>query len=208
MILSLILPTALASSYVLDPLHSTLVFAVESDLYTARGRFDRWSGEVQVPDDGDLNGMKGTVTVQIGSMDTGNRSRDNLLKTSDFFDLMAFDTAEFVILDSLVTDENQIYVTGEMTIKDRTHVLEIPLEVRGAPPERLRFSGSTTLSRKRFGLVYDYAPNPIGDEVLLEMDLNVLLQEPVQATDESASTTPPSQDSTSAAGSGSEVEER
>ena len=69
--------------WIVDSDASTVEFAVKTfwGLTTVRGRFQRFGGTYEVAPDG----MSIDLTIDAASLDTGNRKRDDHLRSSDFF---------------------------------------------------------------------------------------------------------------------------
>jgi polyisoprenoid-binding protein YceI len=176
-------PAPLAAEYDVDTDHSTLDFRIQSQLIDARGAFYDWKGTATIPDDGDLNKLTGEVTVDVGSIDTRVRKRDNHLRSSDFFDVAEYPDATFVVTDSLLAAEDTLMITGQLTIKGVTQELQLPMTIVYSAPERLRLQGSFPINRRQFGLLYDSATNPIDDVASVSVDLNFMRREPPAEAD-------------------------
>lgn len=177
MLLTALIATSIAADYRIDPDHSTLTFTVESALITAKGRFNSWVGSAQM--DGDaLETLRAVVTVDVASLDTGVRKRDNHLRTSDFFDVSDYPEATFQIIECVDEGEGKLTVAGPLAIKGVTHTVEFPLEVVVASPERYRLRGGFTIDRRRFGILTNPSINPIENLVTVAVDVNLLAVAP------------------------------
>jgi polyisoprenoid-binding protein YceI len=77
--------TAAPTRWTVDPENTSVDFAVKTfwGLMTVRGRFDRFEGSYEIGP----HGPKIELTVDAGSIDTGNRKRDEHLRSADFFDV-------------------------------------------------------------------------------------------------------------------------
>ena len=71
--------------WVLDPEQSSVTFAVKHfwGLITVRGRFHGVSGHGEVSQSG---AVCASISIDAASLDTGNRRRDDHLRSADFFD--------------------------------------------------------------------------------------------------------------------------
>jgi polyisoprenoid-binding protein YceI len=66
--------------YTVDPNHTTVGFSAKHMLVTTiRGRFTRWSGQVEVADD-DLTSARVTGSIEAASVESGLDYRDNDLR--------------------------------------------------------------------------------------------------------------------------------
>ena len=77
--------TQTTERWVVDPARSTVEFRVRNfwGLTTIVGHFSRFDGSYTVGTDG----RAVELIVDAGSLDTGNRRRDEHLRSSDFFDV-------------------------------------------------------------------------------------------------------------------------
>ena len=75
--------TAPPTRWTVDPENTSVDFAVKTfwGLMTVRGRFDRFEGSYEMAP----HGPKIELTVDASSIDTGNRKRDEHLRSADFF---------------------------------------------------------------------------------------------------------------------------
>ncbi len=97
-------------------------------------------------------------TVDVTSIDTRNSSRDNVLRSDDFFDARQYPTMTFV--SSTVrpsSSKDELSVTGELTIRGITKRIMVPVKVYGvgAQAHAGRFAGFETnfaLDRTDFGV--------------------------------------------------------
>jgi polyisoprenoid-binding protein YceI len=80
----LLSPQALATDYVADVAHSILEFEVNALTGPVHGTFKDWSGEITV-DSGDLSTLRGSLTVEVATIDTRISKRDKHLRNEDFF---------------------------------------------------------------------------------------------------------------------------
>ena len=76
-------------------------------------------------------------------------------------------------------------MTGDLTIKDTTRSITLPLEYQGAAKDpfgnvRVGFEGSTTISRADFGLTWNAALETggflVADKVVLEVEVSAIGQ--------------------------------
>lgn len=154
--------------YIVDPARSQVRFSAVSRLMNADGAFGRVAGEVRF-DPARPEATSGRVAVDVASIDTGIRMRDNHLRGPDFFDAERHPQATFVV-SSVRREAEQWTVSGTLTVRGVTHPIGVPVTltvVDGA----LRVVGQLTVNRKAFGVAYDSFLNPIRDEVRVSFDL-------------------------------------
>jgi len=162
-----------AADYTADLNHSTLEFSVGSALFDAHGTFQTWSVTATLPDGADLSGLRGAVTVDVASVDTRVRKRDDHLRSGDFFDVAVHPKATFVIA-GVTADGETLTATGALSLKGVEKELSIPLKVLYKDADRLRLTGEYVLKRRDFGIIFDSSVNPIGEEVTVRFDLNLM----------------------------------
>jgi polyisoprenoid-binding protein YceI len=181
--LALALPLAAAAapeSYTLDPYHTYPHFAVEHlGVSLMWGRFDTSSGRFTL----DRAAKKGTLelTVETASLTTGDnekgarpRSRDEHLRSADFFNVVEFPRMTFKAGDVQFSGDNPTEITGQLTLLGVTRPLTLKLEhwvCKDHPVSRKPMCGgnaSGTLKRTDFGM--KYAVPAVGDEVRLYVE--------------------------------------
>lgn len=86
-------------------------------LVTVRGVFKTVQAEGVLDEDGTGHG---TVTVDAGSLDTGNAKRDTHLRSADFFDVERHPGFQFVVdLIGPVTEKSsEVQVKGTLKVRD------------------------------------------------------------------------------------------
>jgi len=167
-------PQAQAPDYVADVAHSILEFEVDAFLGPVHGTFKEWSVAVSV-DGGDLSTLKGSVTVNVATIDTRIEKRDKHLRNEDFFHVEVHPNASFTTTSVLIpAAEGNIVVNGDLSIHGMTLPLSIPFVVAHNDEKRIRLTGNTTISRSAFGIDYQSRMNPIQDDVKLNFNLNLV----------------------------------
>lgn len=163
------MPVGAAGSWELDKSTSSITFSVDSRLGAVDGVFHKWQMDAEVPSD--LNKGSGRIVVDVASIDTQNRRRDNHLRDPDFFEVETYPTAVFTITSvDADPDADRVRVTGSMQIKDVTRTETIVFR-KNETDDRLELSGRVIIDRTDYGITYDSIFNPIDDEVILRMKL-------------------------------------
>lgn len=154
--------------YAVDPARSQIRFHASSRLMDADGRFHRFGGEVRF-DDSRPEAAAARLTVEVASIDTGIRMRDDHLRSEDFFHVERYPTATFLVA-SASRDAERWVVSGQLTVRGVTQPLSLPVTVSRTGAE-LRIRGEFTVNRQAFGISYRSFLNPIRDEVRVWIDL-------------------------------------
>ena len=122
----------LTGTYALDPAHSRLGFVARHAMVTkVRGAFNEFEGTTVI-DGEDPSKSTVSITMKVDSIDTRNAQRDGHLRTNDFLDIENYPEIRFVSTAIEHEGGNDFQVTGDLTIKDVTKSVTIPLEFQGA----------------------------------------------------------------------------
>jgi polyisoprenoid-binding protein YceI len=117
----------------------------------------------------------------VATVTTREPQRDTHLRSADFFDVEKFPTMSFK--SKLITreSEEELAVTGDLTIHGVTREVEFTVEGPTPPGKdpwgntRLGASATTKISRKDFGLTYNATLETggilIGDEVTITVEV-------------------------------------
>ena len=175
--------TALTGTYAFDPAHSRFGFVARHAMVTkVRGAFNEFEGTAVVDGD-DPTRSNVAVTLKVASIDTRNQMRDNHLRTNDFLDAEVYPEITFVSTSVAYEGGNEFVVTGDLTIKDVTKSISIPLEFQGSATdpygnERIGFEGSTAINRSEFGVTYNAALETggvlVSDKINLEFEISAI----------------------------------
>jgi polyisoprenoid-binding protein YceI len=101
-------------------------------------------------DQKDPSSAKISATVDIKTLNTGNKQKDDHLLSADFFNAEKFPVVSFVST-SVKASEKGFIAMGNLTMKDSTKAVEIPFtftETNGAGS----FQGTMTISSGDFGV--------------------------------------------------------
>ncbi len=166
------IPGYLAGKWKIDPLHSEVSFVVRHMVVSkVRGRFDSFEGEFVTAE----NPLESSVNVSIdlGSVNTGNPDRDNHVRSGDFFDVENYPTMTYHST-GVRPDGDAFLLDGELTIRGATRPVTLKLEANGFGPDayggtRSGFSASGEINRQDFGVSYN-GPIPGADGAMVLSD--------------------------------------
>jgi polyisoprenoid-binding protein YceI len=175
-----------ATRWRFDPAHTLVEFSVKHMMVTTvRGRFHEVEGGIEMDADAP---ERSAVTVRIGaaSVDTGVGSRDEHLRSDDFFDVAHHPHLEFRstrIEGSSLAPGRPLRIVGELTIRGVTRevLLEARFEGVGVDPwgqTKAAFTADTKIDRRDFGLNWNQALEAGG--MLVSNEVRIHLE--VQAT--------------------------
>jgi len=167
--------------YQIDPVHSSLAFAVKRMMVTLPGSFPKIEGTVKVDRD-DLERSVVEVHVEIGSLSTHHGERDDHLRSDEFFHVARFPQATFKSTRWRKTGDATYAVTGNLTIKDVTKEITLTVRSNGFAATRRKgmwmsgWEATGSLKRSEFGI--GAYPQMIGDEVELRIAVEALMKKP------------------------------
>ena len=175
--------TAVATTWTVDPAHSTAEFAVKHMMIsTVKGSFSNVSGTL-TGDERDPEHASIEITIPVAGIDTREPTRDAHLRSADFFDVERYPEIKFRSTRITRLGANKFSVTGDLTIRDVTRPIVVSVESggRGRDPwggERVGFSATTTIDRLDFGLRWNQALEAggvlVGNEVKISVDLELV----------------------------------
>ncbi len=169
--------------YDIDSAHSMIGFSVDfMGLSKVEGRFSRYAGTV-LYDEADITNSSVSLLILADSISTAAVSRDNHLKTADFFDAQKFPAITFQSLKTVKQGDGFVLI-GPLTLHGVTREVAIACKLThprttadmwGNP--RVGFDGRVMLNRKHFGIgssprwegKIETGAQTIGDEVEIRL---------------------------------------
>jgi polyisoprenoid-binding protein YceI len=179
------LPLSVAAapeSYTLDPFHTFLHFEVDhiGGLSRLRARFDKTTGKFtldQAAKTGSLDVTVQTASVTTGDSDKGSRprSRDEHLRTPDFFNVAEFPTMTFKSTRVVFRGDNPGTVDGNVTLLGVTKPVTLNVERWRCMPnpaskkDMCGGNASGVVKRSDFGMKFGIPS--VGDELVLWIEM-------------------------------------
>jgi len=117
---------AAAPRYTLDGPRSLLRFSFVQAGAASTGRFGKFTADVSFSENS-LPESRIDVTVDVASLDTGDKERDDTLKTADLFDVAKYPTARFVSTKIAAAGTGRWEAQGKLTIRNVTKDFKVPL---------------------------------------------------------------------------------
>lgn len=169
----------LNGEYTVDASHTTLAFVARHAMITkVRGTLAATGQAVLKADDPKASSI--TIAADTASVNTGNADRDAHLRSGDFFESEKYPNITFTSTNVNIAGEDEVEVTGDLTIKEVTKSVTIPLEYTGTVVDpfgatRAGFEGKLPVKRSDFGLTWNAALEAggvlVSDKVTLEFDV-------------------------------------
>jgi polyisoprenoid-binding protein YceI len=168
---------AQAETYALDPYHTIPHFSLEYHGYgTLIGRFDKMSGKFTIDRTAKKGGLE--FAIEAASVNTGDgergprpRSRDEHLRTPDFFNAVEFPRITFKSTNVKFSGDSPAEVEGQLTLLGTTKPLTFRIDrwvCKDHPVYKKPSCGGNATAvfrRSEFGM--KYAIPSISDEVRL-----------------------------------------
>lgn len=171
---------AYAAPYKIDLSHSEVGFSVKHLMITnQKGKFAKFDGSFDFDDKTkalkDIN-----VEIDIPSLDTADKKRDEHLLNADFFDSTKFPKMTFKSSKIVWTKKGHAFkVYGPLTIKDQTREVVLDGIYNGTSEfygtTKSSFTASTTIKRKDFGMTWNKALDKggvaVGEDVKINLEI-------------------------------------
>ncbi len=143
----------LAGRWQLDPQRSRIKFRVRHfwGLITVKGQFDDYDGSLDLSADPAIE-----LTIEAASVQTGNRKRDEHLRSADFFDAEHQPQVRFVS-ESVIPRDGTLTVRGRLSARGRSISLVLDARVR-AVGEEVEIEAATRAPHRELGMTW----NPLG----------------------------------------------
>ncbi|MCX7999049.1 MAG: YceI family protein [Leptospiraceae bacterium] len=139
--------------------------------FIASSRFGKVKGEFQkLRVVVTTNKIGSQIFVDIASISTGNKMRDEHLKNEDFFHVAQYPQAIFTLISLTKISETVMRGTGQLQIKDKKKEITFPLIQKQVNNEQ-KYSGEIEIDRMEFGISYNSIINPISEKVLVQYEI-------------------------------------
>ena len=165
-----------------DPGHTYIGFTGRHMMVaTVRGEFERFNGTVEF-DEKDLSRSTAEVQIEVASVTTRNKQRDEHFMSADFFDAQNYPFITFKSKRVEMSDATHGKLIGDLTIRDITREIGLDLEYNGVNQTPWNtytagFSLRGKVNRKDWGLNWNavLAGGGVvaGDEITLILDLEL-----------------------------------
>jgi polyisoprenoid-binding protein YceI len=172
-------PAGGPNTWTIDNGHSAAQFSVKHMMVsTVRGTLGKVSGTIEY-DGKSVEGIKADVTIDIAGVNTSNQSRDNDLRSENFFDVAKYPTIAFKSKRVEAAGAGKFKMIGDLTMHGVTKEVALDVEGPSAPLKqgqnlRVGASASTKINRRDFGLQYNRmieAAPIVGDDIQVQIDV-------------------------------------
>ncbi len=165
-----------------DPGHTYIGFTGRHMMVaTVRGEFEKFSGSVEF-NEKDISQSKADLQIEVASVTTRNKQRDEHFLSPDFFDAQNYPYLTFKSKKVIMNDDAHGKLVGDLTIRNVTREVTLELEYNGVNQTPWNtysagFSLRGKVNRKDWGLNWNalLAGGGVvaGDEITLVIDLEL-----------------------------------
>jgi polyisoprenoid-binding protein YceI len=174
----------LPGTWKIDPSHSEIRFVVRHMMISkVHGRFREFEGTIRIgerPEDSSVE-----VMIEAASIDTGDRTRDEHLRSADFLDVERYPYLRFTSSSVQPGENGRWQVIGDLTVRDVTRQITLSMEFCGAMEDpwgnlRAGFLATTEIDRENFDITWNQALEAggflVGKGVRIEIDVEAIRQ--------------------------------
>ena len=129
------------------PEKSSVTFSYKQMGVAMDGKFKKFNAQVSL-DTAKLDKAKGSIDIDLASIDTGSSEADQEVVGKSWFNVAAHPKASFVLKGLKATGTNQYEAAGQLTLKGQTRELHTPLKL--SPQGAL--TGSFVLKRADYAI--------------------------------------------------------
>lgn len=176
-------PAYVTGTWVSDPAHSEISFTVKHlQISKVRGFFRSFAVSITTADEFENSVVE--ATIDVASVDTNQETRDNHLRTGDFFLVEEFPTATFRSTAISGTPDD-FSIVGDFTLRGVTKPITLKGEFGGLEKDgygnlHAGATATTKLNRKDWGVEYNAVLESggmlLGEDITLNLDIQVILQ--------------------------------
>jgi len=163
--------------WTIDPAHSAItITARHMGLASVKGVINEFSGTIDIAEPAEWSTVQ--TRMRAASIDTGNKMRDDHLRSPDFLDATTYPLIEYTGTGVTPLGDDRWTVDGELTLHGTTRPVQLDLTYQGTGPDpwggqRAAFRATTELHRKDFGI--NWNQSVAADVVLIGWVLRVVI---------------------------------
>lgn len=172
-------------NWTIDPTHSSIDFSIRHMMIAkVKGSFEEFDASIKADPD-DLTTADISFAIDVASVNTRSKDRDDHLRSADFFDVENHPKITFESTQIEKVGEDEYQVHGQLTIRGvtRKESFKVSYEGSGKDPWgnlRAGFSGEGKLNRANYGLTWNTTLETggvlVGDEVKISFEIQALQQ--------------------------------
>jgi polyisoprenoid-binding protein YceI len=172
--------------WTIDPAHSKVAATAQHlGLSSVQGRFSEFAGRIDIGATAEESSV--VAEIDATSIDTGNKTRDDHLRSADFLDVGPHPVISYRSTGLSATGPGRWIVHGVLTLSGITRPVDLDLSYLGTSPDpwgglRAAFRAVTELSREDYAMTYNQVVQAgislIGATLKVELDIQAIQGEP------------------------------
>jgi polyisoprenoid-binding protein YceI len=174
------------AAWSVDTTHTKMQFSARHMVISeVTGHFNNFDIKVDNASD-DFTEADIEVSIDVNSIETGNKDRENHLKSADFFDAEKFDKITFKSTSIKKIDDEKYKLIGDFTIRDITKPIELDVTYGGTIKDpygktRAGFRVEGTVNRFDYNLKWNALMETggaiVGKNIKLSCDVELVKNE-------------------------------
>jgi len=176
-------PAMAQSIWNIDAAHSAAQFQVKHLMISnVRGEFGKMSGTISF-DGKNISSVKAEAVIEVASINTREKKRDDHLRSADFFDAATYPTITFKSKRVEGVRGNDFNLVGDLTMRGVTREITLAVEttpvIKGMSGEsRVGAHATAKLNRQDYGIKWNRSLDAggvvVSDEVYITLDLELI----------------------------------
>ncbi|WP_405143900.1 YceI family protein [Sphaerisporangium sp. NBC_01403] len=172
--------------WTIDPAHSKVAATAQHlGLSSVQGRFSEFAGRIDIGTTAEASAV--VAEIDATSIDTGNKTRDDHLRSADFLDVGPHPVISFRSTGLSPAGPDRWTLHGVLTLSGITREVDLDLAYLGTSPDpwgglRAAFRAVTELRREDFAMNYNQIVQAgislIGATLKVELDIQAVQGEP------------------------------
>lgn len=175
------------AKWIIDEDHACATFAVRHFMIAnVVGLFGKINGTISF-DPPDMAHLSAEAEIDVSSLSTGHKARDEHLLGPDFLDSAKYPKIGFRTIQVKALGKTKAKVTADLTIRGITHPVSFEMECLGpvkspfSGKSCIGFRGATKINRKDYGIETSYAMEGgglvVGEGIEITFDIQADLAE-------------------------------
>lgn len=139
-------PQSVPEEWNVDPAHTEVTFSVRHFFTPVTGKFESFDIEL-LYDAETVSNSSVRAVIPVSSIETNHERRNGHLVSPDFFDAETYPRITFESTSVRRVSETELIATGDLTIRDVRHRVELPITLLGVqeiPSEMRQMLGGVT----------------------------------------------------------------
>lgn len=168
-----------AETYRFDQARSTISFTVHQYLGTTHGKFTKFDGKIDIDREHPENSSV-VAKIDVRSIDTGIRKRDEHLRSQEFFNVEKYPEITFKSRSAKRTGEQSGDIAGDLTMHGVARSITLHVQLLSSPNDNQSTRWAVTtepLKRRDFNLLFSQ-----GAERISGISQNVSVKIEIEAT--------------------------